>query len=78
MNKLIAEGPCLQQKAYNIVLWPESQLLMEEEWFDECVLAPESFGRASYFVPEHRYKQWKGIPQEFDVYAICPVCRAFY
>lgn len=33
---------------YILVPWPESQELMEEEWFDKCILGDNS----SYFVPE--------------------------
>ena len=39
---------------YVLVRWPESQHLMEQEWFDECVLAI-SIESSAYFVPEERY-----------------------
>lgn len=41
---------------YILVLWPESQEFMEEEWFqDEAVLADhENIGGSAYFIPENR------------------------
>ena len=43
-------------EAYVIVKWPESQELMEEDWFDEeAVLDVEGkFGDSAYFVPLKR------------------------
>lgn len=39
------------EDTYTLVLWPDSQDLMEKDWFrDEAVLSDES----SYFVPTHR------------------------
>ncbi len=45
---------------YVLVCWPESQLLMEQEWFKECILMNdeqhlEEIGSSAYFVPEERY-----------------------
>jgi hypothetical protein len=37
---------------YILVEWPESQIFMEEEWFeDEAILNEQS----SYFIPEKRF-----------------------
>jgi hypothetical protein len=51
----------LATDGYHLVLWPESQLLMEEEWFDEeAILAlgvEDSVGSAAYFVPIVRLMQ---------------------
>lgn len=46
---------------YIIVEWPESQELMEQEWFDECVLINDEtmldkVGNSAYFVPKHLYQ----------------------
>lgn len=45
---------------YVLVCWPESQLLMDVEWFDECILMNDiehlaDIGSSAYFVPEDRY-----------------------
>ena len=47
------------EKEYVIITWPESQRLMEEEWFDECILINEEplldeVGPSAYFVPKSR------------------------
>ena len=47
---------------YILVTWPDSQALMEEAWFDECILMNdeqhlEAIGPSAYFVPAHRYAQ---------------------
>lgn len=55
---------------YILIQWPESQDVMEQEWFEnECSLADnELFGDAAYFVPEKRYNQMKGIREyRFDI-----------
>jgi hypothetical protein len=41
---------------YELIQWPESQILMDYPWFDEeCSLADcEKFGSSAYFVPENR------------------------
>lgn len=49
-------------KKYVIVTWPNSQALMEQDWFDECILINdeshlEKFGPSAYFVPEERTTQ---------------------
>lgn len=49
---------------YVVVQWSESQILMDQPWFDECFLADnEEFGDAAYFVPEKRYNEMKGIKE---------------
>ena len=47
------------KEKYILVCWPESQMLMEEEWFDECILMNDEnhlqeIGSSAYFVPENR------------------------
>lgn len=46
----------MTREAYVLVPWPESQDLMEEEWFDEeAVLDVDArFGSSAYFVPLKR------------------------
>lgn len=51
----------IMEKEYVIVAWPESQGLMDEEWFDECILINEEplldqVGSSAYFVPISRLK----------------------
>ena len=48
---------------YVLVTWPESQLLMEFEWFNECILMNEEshlteIGSSAYFVPENLYDEF--------------------
>lgn len=48
---------------YVLVTWPESQELMEEDWFDECILMNDldrlnDIGSSAYFVPEERYNEY--------------------
>lgn len=47
------------RKRYILVYWPESQVLMDYEWFDkEAVLADwVKCGSSSYFIPEHRLNE---------------------
>jgi hypothetical protein len=45
---------------YILVEWPDSQYLMEMDWFDECILMNDEnwlddIGYSAYFVPEYRY-----------------------
>jgi len=45
---------------YVLVTWPESQMLMEYDWFDQCILINdekhlEIYGSSAYLVPEHLY-----------------------
>ena len=47
-------------ETYVLVCWPESQQLMEEEWFDECILMNDEnhldeIGSSAFFVPIERY-----------------------
>ena len=49
------------EKEYVIITWPDSQELMDEEWFNECVLINEDpllsqVGSSAYFVPIVRLK----------------------
>ena len=44
---------------YVLVMWPESQALFEQPWFDDCVLAM-SIESSAYFVPENRYNELYG------------------
>lgn len=47
--------------SYTVVEWPDSQNLMEEEWFEaEAILDVEAvFGSSAYFVPTWRLIQGK-------------------
>jgi non-homologous end joining protein Ku len=48
----------MSKKTYILVLWPESQIYMDYEWFDqECYLAPDDAGSSAYFIPEHRVRE---------------------
>jgi hypothetical protein len=45
---------------YKLITWPESQILMEMDWFDECILMNDEnhldeMGSSAYFVPIDRY-----------------------
>lgn len=47
---------------YVLVTWPDSQELMEQEWFQDCILlnndeSLESFGSSAYLVPEDKYEE---------------------
>lgn len=49
---------------YILITWPYSQILMEQDWFEECFLANPSndvqyniAGSSAYFVPESRVKE---------------------
>lgn len=44
---------------YEVVQWPEIQLLMDEPWFNECILinddmGVETYGSSAYYVPTER------------------------
>lgn len=50
------------EKKYILVCWPESQILMKQVWFDECILMNDinhlqEIGSSAYFVPENRYNE---------------------
>ena len=52
----------MENKNYVLVMWPQSQLLMEKDWFDECILMNdenhlEEIGSSAYFVPEERMQE---------------------
>jgi len=54
------------EEKYVLVHWPESQILMEQEWFDECILMNdenhlEEIGSSTYFVPESRYNELNSL-----------------
>lgn len=54
------------KNAYYIVTWSESQVFMEEDWFDECFLINddvglEMFGSGAYFIPVDRYNEFYDI-----------------
>lgn len=47
---------------YVLVSWPESQILMEYDWFDECILMNDenhldNVGSSAYFVPFERWNE---------------------
>ena len=47
---------------YVLITWPESQMLMEQEWFNECILMNdenhlENIGSSAYFVPIERMRE---------------------
>lgn len=47
-----------------IVTWPDSQILMEQDWFDQCILVNdekgiEIFGSSAYEVPTKLYNTLK-------------------
>jgi len=51
------------EEEYVIVVWPESQILMDEKWFNECVLINEEpllsqVGPSAYFVPKSRMEDY--------------------
>jgi len=50
--KDVNKFPVLEE-AYILVLWPESQMYMEEDWFqEEAVLEYEcKYGSSAYFIP---------------------------
>lgn len=50
------------EEKYILVCWPESQMLMGEVWFDECILMNDTnhlqeIGSSAYFVPENRLNE---------------------
>ena len=52
----------MEVTTYVLVSWPESQILMEYDWFNECILMNdenylESIGSSAYFVPFERWKE---------------------
>lgn len=53
---LLSRFMYLAEDSYVLIQWPESQMLMEEEWFEEeAILDAEcKFGSSAYFVPLKR------------------------
>lgn len=55
----------MNQTKYILVTWPDSQELMEQAWFNECILVQDieghvECGSSAYMVPEERYRSiWK-------------------
>ena len=50
------------EEKYILVSWAKSQILMEQVWFDECILMNDEnhlqeIGSSAYFVPENRYNE---------------------
>lgn len=48
--------------ATQVVIWPDSQVLMEQEWFDRCTLINDElgiklFGKQAYEVPSKLYNK---------------------
>jgi hypothetical protein len=55
--RIAREVTSKMEGVYMIIPWPDSQLIMDEEWFDsECHLADSSKGvpNSTYFVPVKR------------------------
>ena len=62
--RLLTTLNILTMEKYVLVCWPESQMLMDVEWFDECILMNDmehlaDIGSSAYFVPEDRYLELK-------------------
>lgn len=57
---------------YVLVLWPETQQLMEMDWFgSECYLC-QAFGEqehhdSAYFIPKERYEEYQTSHGVVDV-----------
>lgn len=53
------------KELYVLVMWPESQLLMEQSWFNKCILAQDiegyeiQVGPSAYFVPVEYFNKLK-------------------
>lgn len=50
----------MNKNTFIVVTWPDSQMLIEQEWFDECELINSesliaTYGNEAYFVPLERY-----------------------
>lgn len=53
----------MEKDTYVVVQWPDIQELMDENWFEECILINdeqglERYGSSAYFVPIEKYKQF--------------------
>lgn len=49
---------------YVIICWPDSQEIMDKDWYNECHLINdehglELYGSSAYFVPEERFEELK-------------------
>ena len=49
----------MRQIKYVMVEWPDSQMLMDQDWFDECLLINsgkllDEYGSSAYMVPEEK------------------------
>lgn len=46
-----------QDYTYVLVQWPETQVLMDYDWFDEeaCLADFDKFGSSAYFIPQKRW-----------------------
>ena len=47
---------------YILITWPDSQVLMDYEWFDECILMNDekhldNIGSSAYFIPKNRLQE---------------------
>lgn len=53
----------MEEHIYILISWPESQELMEEDWFStEASLDMREYnGDAAYFIPLKRYLEWENI-----------------
>lgn len=51
----------MENDTYVLIQWPESQELMDEEWFDDETSLADffKFGSAAYFVPTQRWIEFK-------------------
>jgi len=56
-TKLTYKTKIKMEKEYILVTWPESQELMDKDWFDECVLANIEDESSAYFVPKSRINE---------------------
>lgn len=47
----------MEDYTYVLIQWPETQVLMDEEWFDEeaCLANFDKFGSSAYFIPQKRW-----------------------
>ena len=57
------------EEKYILVCWPDSQILMEQHWFDECILMNDvnhlsEIGSSAYFVPETRYNELNSLESQ--------------
>ena len=47
----------MEDNTYVLIQWPETQILMDYDWFDnEASLADfDKFGSSAYFIPQKRW-----------------------